>query len=353
MYQADELTIYPFFREILESTKLSVVLDSLTGLVSRPYILRFIQHLIACRTPFTLEIIDLDNFKSINDNYGHVLGDAVLARTADDLRAYLGADGLVGRFGGDEFLVINFNCVDYDAVHGFCDRMHRTLFRRNVVLNGVRLYLTATTGSASYPQDAQDYDTLFAQVDKTLYRGKTKGRNCYIIFVREKHQNLDITKLTHRSLYDTFRQMAEGFDAGSDLRDRMSRGFAPLRRILHWSGLMYVNGAGEATNLETGAAVGRVESIGPLVDQGLYAPSHFDEIRGAAPLLFGLLDGLGLGSALFHRVGAPEENLGYLIFCPELHTMHIWQDEECAVAYVYSRMVARYLRRRAEQKNNA
>jgi hypothetical protein len=69
LYSADYLSRYPFFRDVLQNVPLNVMHDALTGLVARSYILRFIQSLIHDETPFSLIIIDLDNFKSINDNY--------------------------------------------------------------------------------------------------------------------------------------------------------------------------------------------------------------------------------------------------------------------------------------------
>ncbi|MBQ7305434.1 MAG: GGDEF domain-containing protein, partial [Clostridia bacterium] len=84
------------------------MVDSLTGLVSRKYMIGFIQHLIENGVPFTLALLDLDNFKFINDTYGHKIGDGVLAGLAGDLEKYLEDYGIAGRYGGDEFLIINF-----------------------------------------------------------------------------------------------------------------------------------------------------------------------------------------------------------------------------------------------------
>jgi diguanylate cyclase (GGDEF)-like protein len=135
MYSAEDLSAYPFFREVLKASSLPTIHDSLTGLIARPFMLRFVQSLIQDRKPFTLMIVDLDNFKNINDNYGHRAGDEMLAAVAEELRRVIGKDGIVGRYGGDEFLITYFGHTDYDGVHGFLDELYNgasKVFRKNM-----------------------------------------------------------------------------------------------------------------------------------------------------------------------------------------------------------------------------
>ena len=197
MYQEEQLKRYPFFRELLREAPLSAILDSLTGVVARPYMLRFIRSLIAEGTPFTMSIVDLDNFKSVNDNYGHRTGDAVLTGVCGDLRTYVGERGVVGRFGGDEFLFVWFGGTGYDEVHAFFSGMFRRqeVFRRECRYGDADLTMTGTCGIVRFPKDAPDFSTLFSLADKALYRGKTKGRNCFIIYLPEKHAHLNIPSL--------------------------------------------------------------------------------------------------------------------------------------------------------------
>ena len=105
MYASDYLSRYSFFRQALETAPLTAMHDSLTGLIARPYILRFIESLIAAGTPFAMAMVDLDNFKSINDNYGHRTGDEMLSSVAASLTRYVGESGVVGRYGGDEYVI--------------------------------------------------------------------------------------------------------------------------------------------------------------------------------------------------------------------------------------------------------
>ena len=90
MYTKEQLSKYHYFAEIFKTNDLNSVVDSLTGLISRGYMLEFIQNLVKDKIPFTLSLLDLDNFKFINDTYGHKVGDGVLAGLAHDLERYLG-----------------------------------------------------------------------------------------------------------------------------------------------------------------------------------------------------------------------------------------------------------------------
>ena len=124
MYETRQLEAYPYFRAQLGENSLSQLHDSLTGLLMRQCILGFIRALIDEGRPFSLAILDLDNFKNVNDRWGHTIGDELLARIALDLRAYLGDAGFVGRLGGDEFLLVNLRDHSYDEVHRFFDGMY-------------------------------------------------------------------------------------------------------------------------------------------------------------------------------------------------------------------------------------
>ena len=98
-----------FFKEIIvdyEGFKVESTLDSLTKVLLRNYIVNYAKFLIKNNVPFSFQIIDLDNFKLINDNYGHAMGDAILVDFAKRLKDAVGDKGLVGRYGRDEFIII-------------------------------------------------------------------------------------------------------------------------------------------------------------------------------------------------------------------------------------------------------
>ena len=350
MYSADYLSRYPFFRDAMENASLSVMHDTLTGLIARPYILRFMQALIADQTPFSMIMVDLDNFKSVNDNYGHHTGDQMLSNVSADLIRIVGENGVVGRFGGDELLIVYFGAVDYDGVHAFLDDVYGQggVFRKNVLVSGKKIFSTATVGCAIYPKDADSFDALFALVDKTLYRGKSKGRNCFIIYVPEKHAHLEIPKLARRSLFDAFAQMSEGFDRGRGVKDKLRFAFQPVQEYLRMQRLFLIDVENRLIDLNS-SVIDTVDSPDALIHNGLYASSSMEELAPACPALAKALFSMYFNSALLAQVARPGHSYGYLVFCPEVHTMHIWQESECAAAFFLARMLAEYLDRQAEE----
>lgn len=341
MYSAEYLSTYPYFQNTLESVPLSAVHDSLTGLISRKYILEFIRDLIERLVPFNLGIIDLDNFKTVNDHYGHATGDGVLAQLGQALRDCVGRDGLAGRFGGDELLLVYFKSNEYNHIHDYYATLFSggRLLRRTYTVNGHRLFITGTVGSAACPEDARDFDTLFAKVDKALYRGKSKGRNCFIIYVEGKHGHLEIPKLAKRSLYDTLREMAEAFGQGGETEEKLRWAFAPIRENLRMSTLMYLDGAGALRDVISGQDLGVTGHVDYLMENGLYAPYNLSECYDANRGLAMTLVKAGYESALFFRLEGKEKGPRCLILCPEPHTMHIWQDEERCAAFFLARLL--------------
>ena len=167
----------------------NISMDPLTRLYSREVIVAYAEHLMASDVPFSMALIDIDNFKYINDNYGHMTGDRIICSIAERIREQVGEKGAVGRFGGDEFIFILPNVVNYDEVWHAC---HRILVNMSEVEIGDfgGLFVTVTIGLARFPENAPNYAKLLETVDKALYRGKMKGRNCFIIYLPEKHANI-------------------------------------------------------------------------------------------------------------------------------------------------------------------
>ncbi len=341
MYQAKDLNVYPFFREDLKEYPIGAILDSLTGVVSRAFMLRFIQDLIEREIPFNVGLVDMDNFKSINDNYGHTTGDRILQAVSNELISFFGEDGLVGRFGGDEFLIVYLGDNSYNHVHDIYDAMYEArVFRKNYAVDHLKLFVTATIGSASYPINATDYDGLFALIDKTLYRGKFKGRNCFILYVREKHEHLEIPKLARRSLYDTLDRMTESFRSGTNTLERLRRAFVPLQEYLNLHDLYYIDTSRKLRNVLTGEFYGEMDDISAFSPAPMHPLHDLTELIAPCPRLYGFLSAVSHHSTLIHRVDIPDSAPGYLLLCPEPHTLHIWQDEECVAALILSKMLA-------------
>ncbi len=168
--------------------------DSLTGLVDKADINRLAQERIDEKKlqGTTLVILDLDYFKDINDTMGHQFGDTVLKRVADIISTEIGSDGIAGRFGGDEFLIIFYNLKNEDELRAHLknikNMVHTTLAEKLTIRNS---QLSVSIGAATYPKDGGSYEDLFTVADHCLYVAKEKGRNRYVIYDPEKHGSLE------------------------------------------------------------------------------------------------------------------------------------------------------------------
>ena len=163
-------------------------LDPLTGLYNKRNCMKKLHKLIeeGTDTPLTICMLDLDNFKSLNDTYGHLFGDRVLTVVADTMREVLGNRGIAGRFGGDEFFIIIDSDISEQEVRQILFTIRKNIrwfFERSED----RIVVTMSVGTAAYPKDAENVDELFAKADRALYIAKEKGKDRYIIYDEAKH----------------------------------------------------------------------------------------------------------------------------------------------------------------------
>ena len=350
MYTKEQLSKYPFFEEVFKSNDENSVVDSLTGLVSRRYMLEFIQNLVKNNVPFTLSILDLDNFKFINDTYGHKTGDGVLAELSSDLEKYLGDCGIAGRYGGDELLFVNFRDIAYDEIKTFLTGLYTDyqVLRKNISLSECEPFVTGTIGCAVFPKDAQDHASLFNLVDKALYRGKTKGRNCYIIYVEEKHKNISIQGLAGRGIYAIFHDLSRKFDSQSALSDKLKAMLDILDDDMRISDLYYVGSDNHFRNVSAGASLGEVTDLDKLIKDDVYTTNDIKNIAAKSRSMFELCQKQEFETILIIRIGIQEETFGYLV-CAEPRNLRIWQDDEYAIMFFVARMLAVYMQASGEK----
>ncbi len=129
--------------------------------------------------------IDIDNFKYVNDTFGHTFGNNVLKLIGDRFRERIGRDELVARLGGDEFAVL-LKCRGNDPTDlSEAQRLAETLlemFRRPFVIGSIEINLTASIGIASGPAGSGTSTTIIANADAAMYRAKSIGKNCCAVF---------------------------------------------------------------------------------------------------------------------------------------------------------------------------
>jgi diguanylate cyclase (GGDEF)-like protein len=155
--------------------------DALTGLPNarslRESLVRMIAQAARSELPLAAVLCDLDNFKQINDVYGHEKGDQALAAASAALRASLRESDLAGRYGGEEFLIL-LPDTPLDGALVLAEKLRDEV--AHVAVPGVDRAITASFGVACFPADTPDGDMLIRMADRALYKAKSLGRNCVV-----------------------------------------------------------------------------------------------------------------------------------------------------------------------------
>ncbi|MCU1547477.1 MAG: diguanylate cyclase [Arthrobacter sp.] len=152
--------------------------DPLTGLANRMLFNERAAAALRTKDPVHVLLLDLDDFKEVNDVLGHHAGDQMLKEISRRLQNCVGPHGTVARLGGDEFVVLLVGCRDVDAV---AQRVVGTL-NAPVSIEGTLLRPGLSLGVASRDSEAMTYSELLRQADLAMYAAKEAGKNCYVHF---------------------------------------------------------------------------------------------------------------------------------------------------------------------------
>ncbi|MBR9763639.1 MAG: bifunctional diguanylate cyclase/phosphodiesterase [Rhodobacteraceae bacterium] len=172
--------------------------DPLTGLSNVAAFGKYSRRLLSDPAkPALLVLLDIDNFKSINDLYGHQFGDTYLRTVADAVRDCAPEGAVAGRLGGDEFgmvLALGPALQAESALRDLLTRCGNTILRATAMLNKPDLG-RVSIGAARFPQDAREFDTLYGCADLALYASKAKGRGAALLFSEEIGNRYDYAAL--------------------------------------------------------------------------------------------------------------------------------------------------------------
>jgi diguanylate cyclase (GGDEF)-like protein len=156
------------------------ITDSLTGVHDRRHILKLCQlefdRAKRFKHSMAILMLDLDDFKKVNDNNGHAAGDKVLTAMAKSCREQLRNIDLIGRYGGDEFLVLLVE-TNQEAARVVAERIRQHVADTSVETEHGPLVTTVSIGVAEIEKDAVDLDALLNRADKAMYAAKKAGKN--------------------------------------------------------------------------------------------------------------------------------------------------------------------------------
>lgn len=209
--------------------------DRVTGLPDKYFfkntVFNLLKNLVDNNTRAAMIIINLDNFKYVNDSFGHDFGDLLLKEVSHSILASVTEDILVSRYSGDTFLLFKPDITDIQEVITLCNIIIKSFEKPNIV-NEKKIYLTASIGVALSPDHGIDYNTLLKNVNAAMYEAKKNGKNEYDFF----NDNLAVELNRIYSLQKGLRTALQNnelyvvFQPKVSLDDSLVNGFEALAR---------------------------------------------------------------------------------------------------------------------------
>ncbi|MFC1807638.1 diguanylate cyclase [Candidatus Omnitrophota bacterium] len=161
------------------------ITDGLTKVFVRRYFMeRFHEEIERAQnfnTHLSLIMLDLDNFKKCNDEYGHLVGDVVLKETSEVLKQNLREIDIIGRYGGEEFSIILPETTK-EAAQAVCERLRGAVENSLIKAYDETIKLTVSAGVTAYPDDTSEPKQLIDKADQMLYRAKSEGKNRVVVY---------------------------------------------------------------------------------------------------------------------------------------------------------------------------
>jgi diguanylate cyclase (GGDEF)-like protein len=185
------------------------VRDSFTGVYNAGNTPRFINEYLQSEEgsgQHALLMIDIDNFKNVNDKYGHDVGDKLIKEFSSRIITFFGSGALIGRVGGDEFVVLIKDIAE-DKVVGYVEKLKRKLYEE-YVFDGIIITFSTSFGISIIPRDGNQYETLFKKADLACYQAKNHGKNTIRVFTDDMLASpLNLTTIAYDSTESSLMMM--------------------------------------------------------------------------------------------------------------------------------------------------
>lgn len=319
------------------------IIDPLTKTIARSPMISYIKYLIRNNIPFTMALFDIDNFKNVNDSYGHQIGDEILKGLTENVMKCFGSTAVIGRYGGDEFLIVREGEKSYDEIDQFVNHIYTHGVRIPISLStGRTLVISATTGICTFPKDGKKYEELFLICDKLLYYGKNEGRNNYTIYVEYVHSGIDLSKTKKKAVSERILKLYHILDS-VDKKRRTYRGMEYITSDISISGVAYIHKNKIMCSYEMNEEYGKPpllpkEFLEPLEKKEYIRIDDIDRIKDTNKELYELCYNNNLLSFVVFRVQVGDKKLGYVIFY-DSDFRRVWQEEDLACFAVFVRSV--------------
>jgi diguanylate cyclase (GGDEF)-like protein len=238
--------------------------DELTGLPMRRVIERHVNDLLHDddTEPFALAFLDVDNFKHINDYYGHAIGDALLVEVARRLGLDLRESDMLSRISGDEFLLLLNPIQSQQEVAEYIQFLLQRL-RAPFFVDGSEVFASASIGVSLYPEHGHSYDALRQNADIAMYRVKNEGKGAAVFFdvsmEREALARMELEQSLRLAILD--KRFCCAFQPKVDIRSREIKGIEALVRLRNDEGVLQAPG----TFINLAVELGLIDELTHLV----------------------------------------------------------------------------------------
>lgn len=322
--------------------------DQLTGLLLKDDITQLAKRYVDdMKIGVSMAIVDIDDFKVVNDNYGHMKGDEVLRQCGSIISNAVKKNGKAGRIGGDEFLIV----LDY-----FEDSNELRTILREIKNNIAALYsekkdgftVTTSIGCATYPRDTNDFNTLFFLADYLLYLAKNKGKNRYILYNPQKHGTVEelLSKGIEKLGVSSRKGMSKG-EVICKIEDKMIRGInCPVKnilddivdyfgveriiiydqerkKVLHQCGNDLLSKEIEKNTIDYIVD----DNLKKLYDNGVLVVDNVEKFKEVSPKIYNNLQKQGVLSFMHHEVTG-KKNKKYIISYESVRLRNTWNNAD-------------------------
>lgn len=181
-------TVVPQFAETLSNIRIQQesITDELTGAYNRRYVMRILEEKFKRsysdkENRLSVAMIDIDNFKTVNDTYGHLAGDKVLKSVVDVFRKTLREVDVIGRYGGEEFLILI--AAKNEVASKVCERIRSAIEKMKISWENREIWITVSIGFLSFNEKINNFEEMIALADLCLYEAKKSGKNKVVEYI--------------------------------------------------------------------------------------------------------------------------------------------------------------------------
>lgn len=329
--------------------------DSLTGVYNRKTIIDYANNALKTEknNRVIITILDVDYFKKINDVYGHMTGDKVLARVGARLKEIVGEDGKVGRIGGDEFMIVFIGINDDQILRGVL-RAIRTQIKWEFAEEFGDHNITCSIGAAICPNNGTEYEELFKKADYCLYVAKEKGRDRYVFFRDELHRQSYEESLTKEKKADNSREIRElqniskfMLAARTGMEDAIHLSFAHILENFNVDNISVYFGekldrvytVGKVINNAENASYIKGEEFTELLNgQKYFAEGYINKLTSTTPVFAEILKSQGVCSTIYCILG--EDKIKGLVTYNRCKESAQWAEYELQTAIITSSLLS-------------